>query len=388
MNLSAFRKILLHVFVLLTINLSTAFSQTPQPVDTISAKLKNSLLPIPVLGSSQERGVEFGLAGIYSFYLNKSSLNQRNSTINLIGSYTTKKQSKLSLTGNLWTKNNDWHILTDFRYYDFPSYFYGVGNDTKESDKDLINDKKIRLSVDAEKEVTKSFYVGAGVWYTHESISEKDELGIYNSSDLEGKSGGNITYLTLSTTFDNRDVVNYPHKGSYLRLYVQNSFKALASDFNFILTTLDARKYWQIHPNIVIAAQGYFQSLQGNDKPFFILPQLGNDMLMRGYYTGRYRDQNYLAIQSELRYRPFAKRPDAGLFSLSRGVIAAFIGGGGVFSNSNFNNETIKPNFGIGGRYIFDQRNRLTLRVDYGFGSRNKGEPQSSGFYLSLNEAF
>ena len=33
--------------------------------------------------------------------------------------------------------------------------------------------------------------------------------------------------------------------------------------------------------------------------PFDLLPSLGGPMMMRGYYTGRYRDQNALAMQIE-----------------------------------------------------------------------------------------
>lgn len=356
--------------------------------DTVSTKLKNSLLPIPVIGSSQERGFEFGVASIYSFYLDKSSIDQRNSTIGLIASYTTKNQSKASLSANLWSKAHKWHTTGDIKYYNFPNYFYGIGDNTKEIDKDLINDRKVRISVDAERAVNKNFYLGVGAWFLHEFISEKDAPGIYSSSNLEGKSGGNITFLSFSATYDNRDIVNYPHKGAFLRFYIQNSLKALASNYNFVLLTLDARKYWMLHPTTTLAVQGYGQSLQGGDQPFFMIPQMGNDLLMRGYYTGRYRDQNYLAAQAEVRYRPFANRPDKGWFSLSRGVIAAFVGGGSVFNNSDWGAISLKPNYGIGGRYIFDPRNRLTLRIDYGFGNKNPGEKRSQGFYLSLNEAF
>ncbi|MNS16096.1 Surface antigen [compost metagenome] len=366
---------------------SFAQNSTPQ-TDSISSKLKNSLLPIPVIGSSQERGFEFGVASVYSFYLDKSSIDQRNSTLGLIASYTTKNQSKVSLNANLWSKAHKWHITGDIKYYDFPNYYYGIGDNTKESDKDLINDRKLRVNIDAERAISKNFYLGIGAWFLHEFISEKDELGIYSTSDLEGKSGGNVTFLSLSATYDNRDIVNYPSKGAFLRFYIQNSFKALASNYNFVLFTLDARKYWKIHPTTIVAIQGYGQSLQGADQPFFMIPQMGNDLLMRGYYTGRYRDQNYVAAQAEVRYRPFANRQDKGWFSLSRGVIAVFAGGGSVFSNSGFDANSLKPNYGIGGRYIFDPRNKLTLRVDYGFGSKNPGEKRSQGFYLSLNEAF
>ncbi|SMO39314.1 BamA/TamA family outer membrane protein [Solitalea koreensis] len=389
MQFNFLKKRTLLICICLTNWITITFAQQNTKTDTAAVKKENSLLPIPVIGSSQEKGFEFGAAAVYSFYLNKkNSIVQRNSTLGLITTYTTMNQSKVSLNGNFWTAANTWHIIGDIKYYNFPNNFYGIGNNTLYADQDLINDKKSRFNVDVEREVAKNFYAGVGLWFLNEKISEKDSTGIYDSSELEGKSGGKTNYLAFSATLDDRDIVNYPYKGNYLRAYLQNSFNAIGSDFNFVLITLDARKYFKVHPTTVIAVQGYAQSLQGGDKPFFLLPQMGSDLLMRGYYTGRYRDQNYLAFQSEVRLRPFANREDKGWFSLSRGVFAAFAGGGSVFKNGDFKFNNFKPNYGIGGRYIFDPRNRLTLRVDYGFGSKNEGEPRNSGFYLSLNEAF
>ena len=45
------------------------------------------------------------------------------------------------------------------------------------------------------------------------------------------------------------------------------------------------------------------QSLTGGQSPFYLLPALGSDEMMRGYYNGRYRDRNFIAGQTELRYR-------------------------------------------------------------------------------------
>lgn len=120
-----------------------------------------------------------------------------------------------------------------------------------------------------------------------------------------------------------------------------------------------------------------YQSLQGNRAPFYLLPQLGNDQMMRGYYTGRYRDRNLLAAQAELRYR----------FIPKLGAVA-FLGAGSVYNNRGFNLLNFKPSRGAGLRYFFDVNRGLSIRLDYGIGEKRTNEKRQKGFYVNLAEAF
>jgi outer membrane translocation and assembly module TamA len=106
------------------------------------------------------------------------------------------------------------------------------------------------------------------------------------------------------------------------------------------------------------------------------LPQLGNDALMRGYYTGRYRDRNLIAGQTELRYR-----------LADRLGLVGFVGAGEVAHNA-FSVAALKPNYGGGLRYFFDTEKGLSIRMDYGIGEKVQGEARQEGFYIALGEAF
>jgi outer membrane translocation and assembly module TamA len=103
---------------------------------------------------------------------------------------------------------------------------------------------------------------------------------------------------------------------------------------------------------------------------------MGSDELMRGYYGGRYRDRNYIAGQTELRYR-----------IASRFGLAGFIGTGEVF-HSTFTTAQLKPNYGGGFRYFFDVEKGLAVRMDYGVGQQPAGEKRESGFYIALGQSF
>jgi opacity protein-like surface antigen len=97
---------------------------------------------------------------------------------------------------------------------------------------------------------------------------------------------------------------------------------------------------------------------------------------MRGYYAGRFNDLCAITLQAEIRQR------------LYKGFgIAAWGGAGNVFSTfKSFDwSETI-PTYGLGLRYAIKQS--LTLRLDYGFGSRDCRGKLIHGAVFSINEAF
>jgi outer membrane protein assembly factor BamA len=106
--------------------------------------------------------------------------------------------------------------------------------------------------------------------------------------------------------------------------------------------------------------------------PFHKLAALGGQSMMRGYYEGRYLGNKLLAGQVEYRI-PIYWRFGA----------VAFAGAGDVASTmSRFNLHDLKPSYGFGIRYVFNPDEKLSLRLDFGFG-RN-----TSGVYITAAEAF
>lgn len=100
---------------------------------------------------------------------------------------------------------------------------------------------------------------------------------------------------------------------------------------------------------------------------------LGGPQLLRGYWTGRYRDRKALVFQAEYRF------PVAGRFGG-----AAFAGTGVVGDGFNdIRTGNYKPSLGAGIRYLFDADSNLKLRLDIGF-----GEAGENGFYVTIKEAF
>ncbi|RYG20573.1 MAG: polymerase, partial [Chitinophagaceae bacterium] len=148
-------------------------------------------------------------------------------------------------------------------------------------------------------------------------------------------------------------------------------------NFTGSLLKLNIRSFWPIASKLVFGIQAQYYTIKGSKIPFYLLHQLGNDGIMRGYYAGRYRDENIMASQGELRYR-----------YNNRFGLVAFAGAGRVFSNGNFSLNDLKPNYGVGGRYFFDPAKGLSVRLDYGIGEKRPNEDRQRGFYIGLAEAF
>jgi outer membrane protein assembly factor BamA len=340
---------------------------------------KASFMPVPVLGYAQETGFEFGLGALYSFYMDRKDTTNRSSNFSGTASYSTKKTYNIALKGDAWTKGNRYHFIGEVRFKKTPFNFYGVGNHTDQIDEDRLVQQQIKIQLDAEKTLLKNAYTGVSIGFEDYKFTDKIVGGIYSTSPiLYDRAGGSVLYLGVSQSYDTRNSNNYPTKGFFGRVTYQYAPDIYGgSNFTGSQIKVNVRNFWAIAPKLVLGVQALYHTVQGNQTPFYLLPQLGNDEIMRGYYTGRYRDENLLAAQAELRYR-----------FMNRFGIVAFAGGGKVFANSKFSLKDLKPDYGFGGRYFFDTAKGLSVRLDYGIGEKKGNEKRQSGVYISLAEAF
>ena len=91
---------------------------------------------------------------------------------------------------------------------------------------------------------------------------------------------------------------------------------------------------------------------------------------MRGYYSGRYIDNDFASVQAELRQHLF-----------SRLGVAVWGGVGNVFpSIGRFRSRDLLANGGIGLR--IEMKHNVNGRIDFGIG-RN-----TCGFVFAIGEAF
>jgi len=339
-----------------------------------------SFMPIPVFGYAQETGFEFGLGSIYSFYIDKADTNNRSSNFYSVASYSTKKTYNFTLRGDAWTKRNDFHFIGEMRFKNMPFNFYGIGNNTSHIDEDKLVQRMVKVQFDAEKAFLKNVYTGVSLGFENYKFKDQKTGGIYSTDNgLFDKDGGSVFFVGLSQSYDTRNSNNYPTKGFFGRISYQYAPPIFGGEnFTGSQIKVNVRNFWSLAPKIVLGVQGLYYTIQSSNTSFYLLPQMGNDEMMRGYYGGRYRDENFIAAQAEIRYR-----------FMERLGLVVFGGSGKVFANEETQLlKNFKPNYGIGGRYFFDPAKGLSVRLDYGVGEKRPNEKRQSGFYISFAEAF
>jgi hypothetical protein len=338
----------------------------------------SSFFLLPVLSSAPETGLEVGGSALYSFYTDTIHNDTRVSNIFGYGTITTKGQSRLSLSTTYWAPHNAWRYMAGISYINFPFDFYGIGPNTYKAGKDHLGQKRFKLNFEADKKFGKYVYIGFMAGGFDYKFTNENPGGSFDTNPrVEDRKGGSSVLAGPAFIFDTRNNNTYTTKGIIVTSYF-NLFQGIGANDTYKggLLNIEISQYNSLSKRLMLGFDIQSQNLTGARSPFYLLPSLGSDEIMRGYYNGRYRDRNMLAGQAELRYR------------LSDRVgIAGFAGTGTVF-NKTFSFSDLKPNYGGGLRYFFDVEKGLTMRMDYGVGQKVAGEQRQSGFYLSLGEAF
>ena len=339
---------------------------------------RSSFVILPVLTSAPETGIETGAAGLLSFYTDTIHRETRVSNLYAYATITTKGQNRFNLSTSYWLPQNKFHYTASVGYINFPFDFYGIGNNTLSVNKERVDEKRFKVTFNGEKLIGRNLYIGyvaGGFNYTE---SDNNPTGIFNTNPaVQGRTGGASVYVGPSFIFDTRNNNTYTTKGLMLTTYY-NIMHGIGSNNGYAggFFNMELTQFNSLSKKLVLAFDIQEQSLTGGSSPFYLLPALGSDEMMRGYYGGRYRDRNFIAGQTELRYRLD-----------TRWGIVGFLGTGEVF-HSSFSFNQLKPNYGGGLRYFFDVEKGLSVRADYGIGQKIAGEQRQSGFYIGLGQAF
>ena len=336
-----------------------------------------SLVLVPVITSSPETGLELGGTALVSFYSDTTNKVTHVSKVSGYGTITTKSQTILTLSANYWSPGNKLHLSGSASYIYYPFEFWGIGNATRQVNEDNLIEHRSKINLESEKKYG-DFLIGVVAGAFHYKFSDSNPDGIFNTSpQVEDKNGGSTIFAGPSVIFDTRNNNTYTTKGTIVTAYL-NVMQGVLGNNNYegAFFNIEYSGFFAFTKQLMLGFDVQEQSLLGGQSPFYLLPAMGSDEMMRGYYTGRFRDRNFIAGQTELRYR-FADR-----FG-----VAAFAGTGEVF-HTNFVARDLKPDYGGGVRYFFDVQKALSIRMDYGVGEKRPGESRQSGFYVALGESF
>ena len=356
---------------------TTATDDEKTEESALKKKCKNRVIAAPILFYSPETRLGFGGAGSYIFHMAGCEENIRNSTrtrptsISPFVLYTQKKQFIAQLGADLYFKNNDYHLTGEIKFLKYPDKFFGVGSFTPEEAEEDYTSKSASLFLSLLKKLGKGFNIGVQYHVMDWKIVETEGEGELVDGTLPGSREGTISGISLVVNHDTRDNIFFPMKGDFVELNARVYKKFLGSDFDFTDLTLDARKYVKLFSSHVLAFQSLVK-IQSGTVPFLSLARMGGPFVMRGYFEGRFRDKNLLVFQTEYRMPLFWRLGMVG-----------FAGFGNVAEKfSHLRLGELRASYGFGLRFLFDQKEKIQVRMDIAFGEN------STGFYFSIYEAF
>ncbi|MTI20195.1 hypothetical protein E1176_04110 [Fulvivirga sp. RKSG066] len=338
--------------------------------DSTNTEKKVKIIPLPAVFYTPETRLGFGalLSGVFNM---GDKLNTRNSNAQVLAAYTLNKQVILQTRHNLFTDNERFVFNGELSYYDFPILYYGIGNNTKKEFEEDLDYKVVIFRERVLKKVRKNLFAGLQYRYTYlYDLIYEPEFLLEDKQRLESETGTN-SGLGYSVVYDSRNNVLNASEGVFAEFSTFYHGSALGGDYNFSRYIVDLRKYWSINEQNVIATQ-FFAELNSSETPFREMSLLGGETIMRGYYNGRYRDNQQMALQAAYRKQIFG-----------RVGLVAFGALGDVSPRlSAFDISDFKYTVGGGLRFMVNKSDRLNIRIDYGIGKN------TSGFYFAFAEAF
>jgi outer membrane protein assembly factor BamA len=326
---------------------------------------------LPVLFYTPETKWGFGVGAIFYSRLTKDPEVKRPSNISAILIYTQRKQFSMELNPDFYLRGNT-HIQGEISLAKYPDKFFGIGSATPAEAEEDFTLKYVRLKVEALQPVYRKLNLGFQYVFDDTQIVEVEEGGDFQTGDFPGREGGRASGLGYLMTWDSRDSIFFATSGSFHQFSATFFGRGLGSDFAFGRYFFDLRKYIRLSAAHSLALQSRLLFHTGT-VPFWRLALLGGEEMMRGYYLGRYRDNNMIAVQAEYRWLPVIWRI---------GVVG-FAGLGDVADRiAHFDMGGFEYSYGFGLRFILNPEQKINLRVDFGFG---KG---TSGIYFTAGEAF
>jgi len=343
------------------------------PVDSTAAALaRGNTVILPIVAYTPDTGLALGALALRFFYLDPPGDDTRPSTLSPVLIYTFKNQIIAFLGTDLNWGGGRWHAGLVPGYQKFPDDFYGIGRDAPADPLEKYTPEQFSFAAMIEREVLGELRAGVGYRALRHQLLKTEEGGVLASGGVPGTGRTVLSAPGLQAAWDTRDNTWSPRRGLWTVASATFYRKGWGSDVRFTETVVDLRGYVPVGEAGTLAGQVRYHDADG-DVPFFALPRLGGDSGLRGYPGGRFLDHSAAWVRGEWRTGPVWKRFGAVVFAAVGDVApkpGALTTAGGLTT------------FGAGLRWTVDPKEKVNLRMDFGFG-RNDG-----GFYLSLGEAF
>lgn len=336
--------------------------------DTKPKPPKADILFAPVPFSSPSTGT--GLAGgVIAFYNPNNSPQQWISGGGVV--WTNRGTKGIVAFHSMALQDDRIRIQGKISYMKEVTKFYGIGQDDGDRGEVLELRTKIpAVQVTGQLRVFPHGYAGLRFRIMGNDAQPKTESP--TPPPPPDQMNSTMSMFGPGFAYDTRDSSTQPHQGVNFNAFWLFGRPTWGDSFKHDKLTVSGSYYTPVSKETVFAVNGTLCGA-GGDVPYYDLCLFGSNSALRGYPSGRYRDQASWSAQAEVRHQ-FANRW-GGVAFFGLGGIATSLGD--IPSDSN-----LLPAGGVGLRYRPFKDNDVNLRVDVAFGKND------NGLYLSVGEAF
>jgi hypothetical protein len=318
---------------------------------------KVDMLPLPLIAYTPETSFLLGFGMSFVF---RSKNDFRPSMITPAVSYGFSGQFQTNLTANYFSKQG-WHFANQISYVNNNrSYFFGLGHSAERKVNTIYHNDVFSWTGTLTKGFGDRFFAGIAYQIRHDSPLEFDKS---TSLHIPNADGGFLAGIGPVLRFDTRNDLLFPTKGYYVDLSIMRFGDWLGSDYQFSDVRLDYRGFHALPilaTGTTLAVQALYQGIFNGDAPFYQLPYLSADRILRGVWRNLYIDRQALAVQAELRSNFSNIDPRYGY--------VVFAGAGDVAPDFfKGYNPNITGVFGVGYRQQVIPKLKLQSRIDFSY---------------------
>ncbi|WP_169719491.1 WD40 repeat domain-containing protein [Olivibacter sitiensis] len=329
---------------------------------------KVNIVPLPIISYTPEASMILGMGMSFVFNDNEGSQQAqshffRPSSLTPMVSYGFNGQWQASIHADYFHRRG-WRFFNQIGFLkNNRSFFFGIGHDADRGRNSVYHNHIFSWEGEVAKLIKDRFFAGIKYHVRNDSPLEYDTSSSWPVPDNEG---GFLAGIGAVLRYDTRNDLLFPTKGRYIDLSFIRYDNRIGSDFEYNDLQLDYRSFYPLHiltDGTTIAFQAIYHNTYGGDIPFYQLPHLSADRILRGVWRNLYIDRQAIAVQGELRSNFSDIDPRYGY--------VLFAGAGDV-APSFFKNYTprIVGVFGTGYRQQIIPKLKLQSRVDLSFTTR------------------
>ena len=327
------------------------------------SKVAFSLMPAPDMKSSEGGLV---VSFVTTFFLDENHETTKMSEIYFTPTTSFSGQYSFPIQSYIYTKDNKYNFIGDYRYMIYPQFTYGLGGNSSKDPQSEVHYQQIRFYQFATRKIKGNFGLGLGFQLdNYQNISEDLEMegptdfNKYQEGDYSDELSSGIAFQAL---YDSRKNILNPKQGYYFEADYRINSKAFGSDTEWKSIYIDARKYHSFSNtrHKVLATRAFYWAVFDGKPHYLDLPSIGWDRYGktgRGFTRNRFRSNSLLYFESEY-------RTDITKNGFLGAVFYANYSSVSNLDTYHFANWT--PAIGTGLRIKWNKVNDCNLVLDYG----------------------